>query len=85
MEMIFQREKGERNLSFKLIGDELGFGEDDIEYLVMKSMSLGLVRGTIDQIEKVVRVSWVKPRILDLDRITLMRDKLQQWQDGLEA
>ena len=85
MEIIFQREKGDRNLSFKLIGDELGFAEDDIEYLVMKAMSLGLVKGTIDQIDKVVRVSWVKPRILDMERIILMRDKLQQWQDGLEA
>ena len=85
MEIIFQREKGDRNLPFKLIGDELGFAEDDIEYLVMKAMSLGLVKGTIDQIDKVVRVSWVKPSILDMDRIILMRDKLQQWQDGLEA
>ncbi len=48
-------------------------------------MSLGLVKGTIDQIAKIVRVSWVKPRILDMERIALIRDKLQQWQDGLEA
>ena len=79
MEIIFQREKGDRNLPFKLIGEELGFVEDDIEYLVMKAMSLGLVKGTIDQIDKMVRVSWVKPRILDMERIVIMRDKLQQW------
>ena len=53
MEIIFQREKSNRNLSFELISKELNFSEDDVEYLVMKSMSLGLVKGTIDQVRKI--------------------------------
>jgi hypothetical protein len=35
------------------------------------------------QIEKVVRIGWVVPRVLDLGRIGIMKDKIDQWNSGL--
>ena len=45
----------------------------------MKSMSLGLVQGTIDQVDQIVRVSWVKPMMLPKDKIRIISEKLAKW------
>lgn len=84
LDLIFHRDKGDRNLDFQLIADTTRLGVDEIEFLVMKAMSLGLVRGVIDQVEQVVRISWVKPRILAKDKIRVMCEKLAKWDQQIK-
>lgn len=45
----------------------------------MKALSLGLVKGTIDQVEQAVTMTWVQPRVLDLSQIGTMKKRLTQW------
>ena len=40
-----------------------------VEYLVMKALSLGLVKGSIDQLSQEVSMTWVQPRVLDVDQV----------------
>ena len=42
-----------------------------VELLVMKALSLGLVKGSIDQVDAKVHMTWVQPRVLDRDQVTL--------------
>lgn len=35
----------------------------------MKALSLGLVRGFIDQVDEKVYMTWVQPRVLDLAQV----------------
>lgn len=51
----------------------------------MKSMSIGLIKGIIDQIDQVVRITWTKPRQLTMDKIKVMREKLNGWQELCEG
>lgn len=46
----------------------------------MKALSLNLVKGEIDEIDKVVRVHWVQPKVLDLDSIRQLQARLDEWQ-----
>ena len=37
--------------------------------LVMKALSLGLVKGSIDEVDNKVHLTWVQPRVLDLEQV----------------
>lgn len=45
----------------------------------MKALSVGLVRGSIDEVDKRVHMTWVQPRVLDLQQIKGMKDRLELW------
>lgn len=45
----------------------------------MKALSLGLVKGLIDQVDQSVTMTWVQPRVLDLSQIKTMQTRLSQW------
>ncbi len=79
LDLIFSRQKEERNLSFDIIAQVSDIKPDEVEWLVMKAMSLGLIKGEIDEIEHIVKVTWMKPRVIDTQRIQIMRDTLQKW------
>ncbi|CAH1758349.1 11476_t:CDS:2 [Entrophospora sp. SA101] len=56
----------------------------EVEYLVMKALSLKLIRGSIDQVGEVVVVTWVQPRALELEQIDNMRQRLQEWDENVK-
>lgn len=37
----------------------------------MKALCLGLVKGSIDQVEQKVHMTWVQPRVLDKDQVII--------------
>jgi len=45
----------------------------------MKALSAGLVKGKIDEVEGVVQIKWVQPRVLDKSQIRLLGDKIEAW------
>lgn len=85
MELAFRKPKKQRRLSFEEIAKHCRVGPKEVEYLVMKSMCAELIKGQIDEVEQLVMVTWVKPRILDPVRIDLMRERMDAWasQTGL--
>jgi len=58
---------------------ETGVSPEEVEYLLMKALSEGLVRGSIDQVAGVARISWVQPKVLDKNQIENMRKRLMEW------
>lgn len=79
MEMTFKRPGNHRILTFSEIATEAKLPESEVELLVMKALSLGLVRGSIDQVDKKVHMHWVQPRVLDKKQIASMNMRLEQW------
>lgn len=71
-------------MTFTTISQETKVQHDEIEHLIMKALSLGLLRGSIDQVAEVARISWVQPKVLDRDGIEGMRARLRQWDGGVE-
>jgi len=45
----------------------------------MKGLSLGLLKGTIDQVAEIAKIHWVQPKVLDMKQIEGMRQRLREW------
>lgn len=57
VESVFKRSKEERGrLRFDSIAKETRVKLDEVEHLVMKALSLGLLKGKLDEVEKLVEV-----------------------------
>lgn len=51
--------------------------------MLMRAFSLGVLTGTIDQIEQKVRIKWVQPRVLSMDQLKSIRDRLGIWSESV--
>ncbi|KAI0836820.1 hypothetical protein F5Y06DRAFT_272389 [Hypoxylon sp. FL0890] len=82
-ESVFRRPPHQRAMSFDTISADTKVRKDEIEHLVMKALSLGLVRGTIDEVDELVNFTWVQPRILDMAQIASMSQRLGEWGENV--
>ena len=52
---------------------------EEVEHLIMKALSLELIKGDIDQVDQKARIEWVQPRVLGLKEVEELRDRLEEW------
>ncbi|KAG1361997.1 26S proteasome non-ATPase regulatory subunit 13 [Cocos nucifera] len=79
MEIIFSRPSEDRTIPLSVIAEQTRLSIEDVEYLIMKSLSVHLIEGIIDQVEGTVHVSWVQPRVLGISQIKSLRGRLDAW------
>lgn len=82
-ETVFKRPPHDRSMTFAAISEETKVQPNEIEHLIMKALSLGLLKGSIDQVAQIARISWVQPKVLDLKQIEGMRTRLGEWDTGV--
>ena len=81
LELIFQKSKTERVISFDEICKVCMTEEDKIEYIAMKALSHGLIKGYIDQVDRLLYVNWIQPKYLGKDKMIFLQDRLNAWID----
>eukprot|EP00003_Mantamonas_plastica_P017327 TRINITY_DN2880_c0_g1_i1.p1 TRINITY_DN2880_c0_g1~~TRINITY_DN2880_c0_g1_i1.p1 ORF type:complete len:310 (-),score=107.66 TRINITY_DN2880_c0_g1_i1:31-960(-) len=79
MELVFQKDKDDRIVAFQEVAEVCSLNTEDVEWLLMKALSLGLIKGLIDEVDQTVSVNWVQPRVLDMDQIQVMTDRIVKW------
>nr|XP_014347538.1 PREDICTED: 26S proteasome non-ATPase regulatory subunit 13-like isoform X5 [Latimeria chalumnae] len=77
--MVFSRPAHHRKLTFQEISSQAKLPLKEIELLVMKALSQGLIKGTINEVEQQVHVTWVQPRVMDLQQVRTMKKHLENW------
>ncbi|KAF2433740.1 hypothetical protein EJ08DRAFT_686167 [Tothia fuscella] len=82
-ETVFKRPPHDRAMSFQTISRETKVRDDEIEHLIMKALSLGLLKGTIDQVAEVAKINWVQPKVLDMTQVGNMRTRLREWDSSV--
>lgn len=66
MVLVFQRPPHERNIPFLEIAETTRLPVEQVEWLVMRALSCKLIKGSIDQVDGIVRVTWVQVSSLDV-------------------
>ncbi len=84
LELLFNCGKDERCLTFKQLADSCMIELDAVEMLVMKAMSLDLVRGSIDEVEKTVQIDWLLPRYLSMDHLQVLVNRIDDWETKMD-
>ena len=79
LELIFQKNKNDRILTFGEICKVCMTEEDKIEYISMKALSHGLIKGYIDQADKKLFVNWIQPKYLGKEKIGILKDRMTAW------
>ena len=77
--MIFERPSSERTLRLADIALRIEMAEDQVELVVMRALSLGLIRGSMDQVDGIVEVTWVMPRVLDAAQLSDLAGRFGEW------
>jgi len=85
IEVIFHLSPDKRNLRFEDVAAGTQLKGDRVEHLLMKAMSLNLIKGTIDQVESIVTVTWVQPRVLDKAQIAALKHRLEEWNQNVST
>ena len=70
-------------MTFATVSQETNVRPQEIEILIMKALSLGLLKGSIDQVAEIARINWVQPKVLDMKQIDNMRVRLKDWDSSV--
>jgi len=85
IESIFKRNANDRTMSFQTIAEETRLPLDEVEHLIMKALSLKLIRGTLDQVDQKAHITWVQPRVLSRGQIGEVATRLGAWIERLSS
>lgn len=85
MNIAFERSSSDRLISFAVIADRARIPVDQVEWVLMRALSLGLIKGTIDQVEQVVSITWIQPRVLDKNQLSLLVEQLGLWTEKVKS
>jgi hypothetical protein len=47
----------------------------------MRAMSLGLIKGSMDEVDQSINISWVQPRVLDKGQLSVLSAQLDTWSE----
>eukprot|EP00027_Filamoeba_sp_ATCC50430_P007020 CAMPEP_0168558914 /NCGR_PEP_ID=MMETSP0413-20121227/10234_1 /TAXON_ID=136452 /ORGANISM="Filamoeba nolandi, Strain NC-AS-23-1" /LENGTH=387 /DNA_ID=CAMNT_0008590087 /DNA_START=79 /DNA_END=1239 /DNA_ORIENTATION=+ len=79
MELVFNKTADQRTIAFQELARTTKVPENEVELVVMRALSLKLIKGTIDGVNQTVTITWVQPRVLDMNQIKKMRDRVGEW------
>lgn len=85
LELISTKLATEKRLLFEEISQSTGTTPDSVEFLVIKCFSLDLIRGSINQIDQVLVVTHLQPRILNLHQVKTLHNHLVEWDSKVET
>lgn len=84
LELISLKLTINKRLLFQVISSVTGTPEAEVEFLIIKCFALNLIKGYINQMDQMLVVTWLQPRILNLDQVKSLYDHLVEWDTGVE-
>lgn len=79
VQMVFERPSSERTLQFDEIAVRLDIPIEQIEWVIMRAFSVKLMEGSMDQVDGIVHVTWILPRVLDATQLSDLSTRFGEW------
>lgn len=77
------RDGATRLMTFEQIAEATRLPVNEVEHLIMKALSLQLIRGTLDQVSSTVDITWVQPRVLEGAQLDTLAEQFGHWTDAV--
>ncbi|RSH93921.1 26S proteasome regulatory subunit [Saitozyma podzolica] len=77
------RDGASRLMTFQSIAEATRLPVHEVEHLIMKALSLKLIRGTLDQVAATVDISWVQPRVLEESQLETLATQFKAWTNAV--
>ena len=81
MELASATPSATRSLSFEELAAHTHLPVDQMEWVLMRAMSLGLIKGKINEVARTARITFVKPRVLDNVQIGVLKSRVDSWRE----
>ena len=85
IDLVFRRPARERVFSFEEVASACEVERKEVEWLVMKGLALKVIKGKIDEVKGEVKIGWVQARVLDMQQIGVLRERLGEWRSMVKA
>ena len=82
--IAFSRSSNDREIKFADIADMTYVPIKEVEWVLMRAMSVNLLKGTIDQVDQSVNITWVQPRVLDKPQLEVISGQLHGWAERVK-
>ncbi|AFZ81148.1 26S proteasome subunit, putative [Theileria equi strain WA] len=79
LNLAFRKPNKQRCVTFQEIVEHCNIQLNEVEPFILKALACKLIKGSIDHIQEVLRVTWVQPRILDSNKLEFVRQRLKGW------
>ncbi|KAL3938787.1 MAG: hypothetical protein SGBAC_006373 [Bacillariaceae sp.] len=79
VKMIFERPSSERTVNFSTIAQVLEIPLEQVEWVIMRAFSVKLMEGSMDQVDGIVHVTWILPRVLDNGQMSDLASRFGEW------
>lgn len=79
VEALFRQIKTSRTIALAAIAAATRVPAEQAEFLLIKALSLKLIRGTLRQPEGLFQIEWVQPRVLDRQQVEELLVGIQAW------
>lgn len=80
-QFLFTQVKNDRRVAFAAISEATKVPINQIEFLLIRAISVGIIRGVIDQVEGFISISWIQPRLLDNEQIGELLKAVELWNE----
>ncbi|XAO22781.1 hypothetical protein I312_101555 [Cryptococcus bacillisporus CA1280] len=77
------RDGSSRLMTFQSIGEATRLPVHEVEHLIMKALSLGLIRGSLDQVDGTADITWVQPRVLEGKQLDTLAEQFKAWTESV--
>ena len=85
MQALSERTPANRTVTFAELASIADIPVPAVEWMAMRAMSLGLLRGKLDAVDQTLHATWVKPRTLTLKEVHVLADQMNTWLAKVDA